>query len=255
MRKLSVALVLVLLVSAFMWVRHKPTKGKEVSHVAKNETEPYLGELGPYFTGKEYHYVGTFYKQNFSYILENEGGALSNALSENHKVANIWTAHEAIVVIIQQNSTKKFAIIDPSSPETTGLTFDKIKFQDALQGSDLAQAWARASSPESFSKDRKKGKTHNWVFVESGPTPTGTRQVYVGDEININSDFNCRAVPLLEVTQTNYMLFLDPKNRKFAPVKTDAFGAPTEEMKYRDITPGGVAEAVMKILYIDPAKP
>ena len=230
-----------------MWVRSKPgneQKGKTSQVVS--ESEPYLGELGPYFTGKDFHYVGTFYTHNFSYIHENEGGTLSNSLSENHKVVDVWTAREAMSIIVQQPETKKFALLDPSNPETKGLSFEQLTFQNAPQESDIAQGWARANSPESFSKDRRKGKNTNWILIESAPTPTGRRQVYVGDKIKTNEKYNCRIVPLLEVFQDHYMFFLDPDNKKFAPVRTDEFGTPKEEIKYRDITPGSVGEAVLK---------
>lgn len=256
MRKLSVALVLVLLVCAFVWLRAKPAKDKEVSHnTATIETAPYLGELGPYFTGKEFHYVGTFYKRNFCYILENEGGTLSNTLSQNHKVADVWIAREAMSIIVQQPKTKKFILFDPSNPETKGLSFEQLTFQDVPQESDIAKGWARANSPESFSKDRKKGKNMNWIFVESAPTPTDIRQVYVGDEIKTNEKYNCRTVPLLEVIQERYMFFLDPDNNRFGAVRTDVLGTPEEEIKYRDITPGSAGEAVLKAISTKPAKP
>ena len=230
-----------------MWVRSKPgIEQKEKISQTTSAAEPYLGELGPYFTGKEFHYVGTFYAHNFSYILENEGGKLGSSLSENHKVADVWTAREAISIIVQQPETKKFALLDSSNPETKGMSFEQLTFRDAPQESDIAQGWARANSPESFSKDLKKGKSANWIFVESAPTPTGRRKVYVGAEIKTNEKYNCRIVPLLEVFQNHYTFFLDPDNKKFAPVKTDEFGTPKEEIKYRDITPGGVGEAVLK---------
>jgi hypothetical protein len=252
MKGLSIAAVLVLLVGAFIWARSKPDKSEQVQ--LSSAAGPNEGELGPYFTGREFHYAGTFYEHNFSYVLENEGGTLSNSLSENKEEADVWTAREAISIIVQQPSTKKFAIIDPSNPETKGLKLDQIKFQDAPQESDVAQGWARASSPESFSKDRKKGKTQNWVFVESAPTPTGRRKVYVGDEVKNNAESGLRIVPLLEVFQTHYTFFFDPNNKKFAPVQTDEFGVAKEEIKYRDITPGGVGEAVLKVISNKPPK-
>lgn len=250
MKTLSVVAILALLVGTFMWVRSRPGEGQieKAGHTTVSESEPYLGELGPYFTGEDFHYVGTFYKHNFSYIHENEGGTLSNSLSDNKKEVDVWTAREAIRIIVQNPDTKRFAVLDPSNPETKNISFDQLKFQDAPQESDVAQGWARANSPESFSKDRKKGKTQNWVFIESGPTSTGRRQVYIGDEIKTNKDFNCRFVPMLEVFQEHYMFFLDPTNKKFAPIKTDELGIAKEEIIYRDITPNGVGEAVLKAI-------
>ena len=204
-------------------------------------------ELAPHFPTKEFVYIGSFF-WNYTYIHKNEDGKLVGALADEHYEAYIASAREKVFALVQHPKTQQFALFDPSDRESGKQEFSDLKFQSASVDSAFAKAWLRATTPTAFEKDRKKGRLQEWIYVDVAAKDRQVDRFYVGTEIKTEPKSGFRFVPLLDVTEERAVFFLDPKHKQFAPVTTDLFWTPLEEMKYRDITVGGVGEAVMNFV-------
>lgn len=205
------------------------------------------GELSPHFTGKGYQYVGEFFR-NYAYIIKKEDGELGGKLADNKFMADVISAREQVVILLRRPKDGQLAIMDPSDPEARKSAPADLKFQAAPVGSMMAKSWERASNPKAHEADRTKGKEQQWLSVGRDAQPRQTERYYVGTEIKTEPKSSFQFTPLLIITEERMTLFLDPANKKFAPVTTDLLGTPLDPIKYRDMTDGGMAEAVWKLL-------
>lgn len=204
-------------------------------------------ELAPHFRGTNFVYVGDFFG-NHAYIQLNDGGNMSSALADGHFVASVVTARESTIMLFQNPKTGEVAVLDPSNPESAKKTASDLKFAAISPETPPGKAWARASNPSAFVSDKKKGRSQEWIYVDMATTDRQIDSFYVSTEIKTEAKSGLRYVPILGITEERFMFYLDPKNNKFAPVRNDLFWTPKEEMKYREITAGGVAEAVLKLV-------
>lgn len=206
-----------------------------------------IGEIGPHFTGKRFQYIGDFY-HNYVYLIADEDGNSVGRLADEKYVADIYTVREEVLILLRDTKSGGFAIMDSSDPSTKNMKATDLKFEDVSQDNILAKAWERASNPKNYPKDLKKGKQQEWIYVDLTAKAKETERFYVSTTIKKEQQSSYSFAPLLVVNEQRSTFFLDPKNRKFAPVNIDQLGTPLEEMKYRKMDGGGVADAVWKAI-------
>ncbi|MDO9541006.1 MAG: hypothetical protein Q7J98_01615 [Kiritimatiellia bacterium] len=200
-----------------------------------------VGEIGPHLTGKRFQYIGDFY-HNYVYLIANEDGGFGGRLADEKYFADTYTVREEVLILLRDTKSGGFAIMDPSDPAT------KLKFEKVPKDNILSKAWERASNPKNYPKDLKKGKQQEWIYVDLTAKAKETKRFYIGTEIKKEQQSGYSFAPLLVLNEQRSTLFLDPNNRKFALVDVDPLGIPLEEMKYRKMDGGGVADAVWKAI-------
>lgn len=203
-----------------------------------------IGEIGPHFPVKRFQYIGDFY-HNYAYLIADEDGNFGGRLADDIYVADIYTVREEVLILLRDTKSGRFAIMDPSDPATKNMKATDLKFEDAPKDNILTKAWERASNPKNYPKDLKKGKQQEWIYVD---LTAKAKRFYIGTAIKKEQQSGYSFAPLLVVNEQRSIFFLDPKNRKFAPVSVDPLGTPLEEKKYRKMDEGGVAEAVWKAI-------
>jgi hypothetical protein len=219
-----------------------------LSIIALNATDQQpVGELGPHWKGKQFQYVGEFFK-NYIYLIAGEDGNFGGRLADEQYVADVFIMREDIQILFRDPKSGKFAILDPSDQATRAMTAGDWKFQDVPAESIPAKAWQRATNPKNYPGDLRKGRQQEWIYVDSSGEAKQRDSFYVGTEVKNDPKFGYSFVPLLAVNQQRTTFYLDPKNQKFAPVSADMFGTPLDEIKYRKMDEGGVAEAIWKAI-------
>lgn len=206
-----------------------------------------IGELGPHWEGKQYHYVGAFHN-NHLYLMGDEEGNLGGKLADDIYVGEAFIVREDIQILLRDPKSGKFAVIDPSDPASRKMKEEDLKFHDAPSTNILAKGWLRAQNPKNYPKDLKKGKEKSWIYVDLTAGAGESDQFYVGTEIKKDPKTGYELVALLVVNQQRTTFYLDPKNKQFAPVKTDMLATPLEDIKYRKMDEGGAAEAALKVI-------
>jgi hypothetical protein len=209
-------------------------------------------ELAPHFPEKQFYSVGVFHN-NYAYIQQFEGGALGSELADKHYVARVVTARESVAVLFHDSKTRHFTVWDPFEAESKEKQPKDLNFQAVDPEGIIGKAWSRASNPKLFPKDFIKGRTQTWVFVGAVAAEGQGDKFYVGTEIKTDPKSGFQFVPLLKVSEEWFIFHLDPKGKKFAPVRSDLFWIELEELTFQDITPGGIGESVLNL--VRPKKP
>ena len=192
-----------------------------------------VGEIGPHFTGKRFQYIGDFY-HNYTYLIADKDGNFGGCLLADEKyVTDIYTVREEVLILLRNTKSGRFAIMDPSDPSTKNMKATDLKFEDAPKDNILSKAWERASNPKNYPKNLKKGKQQEWIYVDLTAGDKETKRFYIGTAIKKEQQSGYLFVALLVVNEQRLTFFLDPKNRKFAPVSVDPLGTLLEEIKYR----------------------
>jgi hypothetical protein len=207
-----------------------------------------IGELGPHWIGKQFRYVGEFYR-NYVYVIGREDGCLGTRLAGDQCSADIYSVREDTQILFRDPRSGRFAVFDPSDQDSRPTKSTDLKFESALGESIPRKAWQRATNPKDYLDNLKKGRQQDWIYVDSLVEPRQSDSIYVGTTVKSDSESGYSFVPLLVVNQQRITFYLDPKNRRFAPVAADAFGTPLEDkLKYQDMKENGVAEAVWKTI-------
>jgi hypothetical protein len=164
-------------------------------------------------TGAQFHYVGEFFK-NHAYIRKEEDGTLVGSLAKNQFVANLISFREERGFIARRTSDGKFAVADGPLEEWEKRP-TRLEFVSAARGTLAAQAWERVNNPKQGAGDRK-GKRQEWLFVEI--TPEGSA-LYAEAKIKPDAVNQVQFLDLLTVVQVHSTVYLDPGQKKFAPVR------------------------------------
>jgi len=204
-------------------------------------------ELYPHFRENAFQYVGEFYN-NHAYIFKNADGKLGDALADGKYTATIMSAREQVFIVFRRPTDGQFAVVDPSDPEAKKIQPSDLKFQVYPKDSIIVKAWEFASNPQAHESDRANGRLQRWLAVGVDVQTRQTERFYVGAETKTDPKSSFQLTPLLVVTEERLILFLDPANRKYAPVISDSFGSPLDPIKYRDMADDSMAAAVWKQL-------
>lgn len=206
-----------------------------------------IGELGPHWDGERFHYVGDFHK-NYLYLIGDEEGNFGGRLADDQYFADAYIIREDVQMLLRDPKSGRFAVIDLSDPASRATKEADLKFHDVPATSIPAKAWKRAVNPKDYAKDTKKGKEKSWIYVDLTARPGECDQFYVGTEIQKDPKTGYSVVALLIVNEQRTTLHFDPKNKRFASVRTNLLAMPLEEPKYEKMVEGGAAEAALKVI-------
>ena len=177
-----------------------------------------------------------------------EEGNFGGRLANDQYFVDAFIVREDIQILIRDPKTGRFTSIDPSDPASRATKEEDLKFQDVAADSIPAKAWQRAQNPKNYPKDLKKGKERSWVYVDLTARSGESDQFYVGTEIQKDPKTGFSIMALLIVNEQRTTLHFDPKNKKFASVRTSMLAEPLEEPKYKAMDEGGAAEAALKVI-------
>jgi hypothetical protein len=208
------------------------------------------GELSPHYSGNSFQYVGDFHN-NYVYIIKNDEGRLGVKDNDNKYYADVISAREQFFVMARRPSDGKLALIEYTHLKNPNFQLNDINFLTPPDDSMLAKAWLRLSNAKKYESDRKKGQKQEWFFVGINAQERLSETYYVSIEIKTDPKSSLQFTSLLTVTNERYSLILDPTTKKYTPIVTDPLGTPLDKPKNRDMSPGGMAAAVLRLLKIE----
>lgn len=194
------------------------------------------GELFPYYRGTEFRFVGSYFGDH---VYVRPSGTVQ---FENDKLAaDTFIVTEQFASIARKPSTKKIAMV-PDLDAVGDLR--EADFFTPPSGTLLEKALQVYISQRSNGRIRS-GRTRDWLYVDLEPD---LRAVYVSSTDGAEHRHGLEIIPMLSIKEQRCLLFIDYRNRRFAPVNTDLFGTPQEEIEYRPIRDGQMEDRISEII-------
>jgi hypothetical protein len=201
----------------------------------------YKGELYPHFG---FEYVGDFY-HNFAYTNVDDAGGLA----DNHYVAPVYVAREDFGGFIYDHNSHKFAVIDIDPRYDESMKDAEPEFHDMPEDNLFVKMWNKAKSSEWEDKDIKIGsENRKWIYADVIAQKEEINSFYFNPEIVYHKELGKSSVAVLVMNEKRYTFYFDPDNNTFAPVASDFFWVPLEEMKYQEMKEGGIGFEVWNFI-------
>ena len=201
--------------------------------------EDYKGELFPHISYEGIEYIGEFY-QNYVYTNVND----AHSLADNHYVASVFVTREDLGILIYNHNSHQFAVtdvyeLDNKEPEFYVLKEDNI----------YVRIWNKANNSNWDDKDIKDGsENRKWICIDTVYQDKEIDRIYFNPNILYDKIIDQSAISFLILNEKRYTFYFDPKNNKFAPVASDFFWVPLEEIKYQEMKDGDVGFGVWNFL-------
>ena len=218
------------------------SKAEQETNIDKSDSLPkdYKGELYPHFSYEGLEYVGEFY-QNYAYTnVDNAVG-----LADNHYVTTVFVAREDFGGLVYDHNSHKFAVMDINEPKTDA----ELEFHAPSEDSLFIKMWNKAKSSEWEEKDIKIGsENRKWIYADVIAQKEEINSYYFNSEITYHEELGKSSVAVLVMNEKRYTFYFDPDNNTFAPVASDFFWVPLEEMKYQEMKEGGIGFEVWNFI-------
>lgn len=215
-----------------------PACHKEATPSSSSKSGPSLGgELFPYFRGKEFRFVGS-YLGDHVYVRPSATVHLRNDVF----VADTFIVTEEFASIVRNPSTNRIAIV--TDPNAIG-ALREADFITPPSDTLLEKALQVYMSQEAANGHIRSGRTGQWLYVDLAPD---LHAIYVSTTDGAERRNAREIIPMLSVKEQRCQLYIDSRNRRFAPVNTDQLLTPQEEMVYRPIREGEMEDRIWEII-------
>lgn len=234
----------------FKSVSHPSSWFHKKESLVENETTRHpktdAPELAPFFTGDSFYYVGEFFL-NYVYLMKNDGGKYFGELSGGYCVADVHTARETTAIVFYDSKTGKFAMMDMQDPKFEKLKLEELQFVSADPDNFVAKAWARASNPNAYEKDRKQGKRALWIYADTTANSQQVVRYHAEAAVHTEPKSGYKFFELIGVTLERSCFMIDGKAHKYRTFQTDPLGTPLEKPQDREMKDGDLASAIWRL--------
>lgn len=201
--------------------------------------EDYKGELFPHISYEGIEYIGEFY-QNYVYTNVND----AHSLADNHYVASVFVTREDLGILVYDHNSHQFAVMDDYE-----LDNEEPEFYDLTEDNIYAKMWNKAYTSDWEDKDIKNGsENRKWIYIDTNYQEKEIDRFYFDPIIEYNKMIDHSAIRFLIMNEKRYTFYFDPDNNKYAPVTSDFFWVPLEEIKYQVMKDGEVGFGIWNFI-------
>lgn len=154
-------------------------------------------------------------------------------------------AREDFGGLIYDHNSHKYAVMDVNGLKKK----PEPEFYNLPEDNLYVKMWNKAKSYEWEDKDIKIGsENRKWVHADTIAQKEEINHFYFDPRIIDHKEVESSSMLFLVMNEKRYTFYFDPDNNTFAPVVSDFFWVPLEEMKYREMKEGGIGFKVWNFI-------
>ena len=196
-------------------------------------------ELSRHFGGQPLRYLGEFHDSHV-YVDPTEDNELANGYA-----CAVFVAREDFLVLFRNPNDGHLAVHDPA----TGANLpNDLNFMDLPSDALMAKAWSIATGQSHADVIESGREGRSWAKVDVLTDAGDIEIVFVSQNVEIDADLQMEFTLILSLTEQRFTFFFDASGTSFAPVASDIFWTPLEDIEYRDVRKGEAEEAIWEFV-------